>query len=202
MKLSSALSSIWFQPRKAMKEITQSYSPAYDFQVLALLILTVFFQMGLLIWMIDVIPGTYFLSAKGFQTIGWSLVAASVGLFTYANLTALIVWKIAKLLNGQGSLINTRTGVLWSLIAFTPSGFSLLFVYFAYNLKVLGKSIFLLDVISLLTFPLAFVYGSVLSIKIFSEIQSLSFSSACLALVLCGIIQIGCVSGLIMLMNN
>jgi len=202
MKLSCALSSLWFHPRKAIKEIIQSYTFVRDFQALALLTLTVFLQMGLLMWMIDVIPGTYFFSAKGIQTIGWSFVVVSVGLFTYANLTALIVWKIANLLKGQGSLANTRTGVLWSLIGFIPSGFSILLVYFAYNLKVLEKSIFLLDVISLLLFPLAFVYGIFLSVKIISEIHSLSFGSSCFTLVLCGIIQIGCVCGFVMLMNN
>jgi hypothetical protein len=152
--------------------------------------------------MLDVIPGSYFVSAKGFQTIWWSFVVVSAGLLAYANLTGLMLWKIANWLNGKGSLANTRTGVLLSLICFIPLGFSALLIYFAYDLKILGRSLFLLDVISLLSFPVAFAYGLYLSVKIISEIHSISSRFALIVLVVCGTIQVGCLLSLFMLLNN
>lgn len=197
-----AFFSIWRSPQGTIKELTQTYSLLNDLQALFFLTFGLIIQAALFIWLVDVIPSAHFLSLKGIETIAWITLGIGIGVYTYTNITALLTWKIATLLKGQGSLAATRTGILWGLICCLPVGLSLLFIYFTYSQRLLGQSLFPIDFASLLTLPLTVIYGFVVSIYIISAIHSFSLFRSILTVSLCLMVQGIFVVGLIELLRT
>jgi hypothetical protein len=183
----------WIEPRQTINRLNLSYTILDDLRLVILLSLSYIFQISLFIYINDTIPASVFLSAKGLMGISWTMIALAAGIYTYTNLSALMAWKIAILLGGKGSLVNTRTAMLWSLVSYLPVGFSLLFIYFAYTLKLIGQPIFLLGPLSLIAFPCLFTYSSILTLRLFSETHRFPIRRALACLLLCLSIQGGIV---------
>lgn len=196
MKTSNPLLSLWINPRKTIRQATVTYSPRNDLRLVALLSISYLIQIILFIVMVDAIPSSAFLSQKNIEAIIWILIAMSGFFYAYAYLTSLMIWTISKWFKGSGNLTNTRTALLWSMLSYLPAGFSILLVYFAYNQKLIGKPIFLLDIISLIGLPIAFIYSFILAFKMIAEIQQFSLWRAFLSLFLCALLQGGIVFAL------
>ncbi|MBA2369947.1 MAG: hypothetical protein H0V82_13165 [Candidatus Protochlamydia sp.] len=191
MKNSHPLISLWINPRKTIQQLTISNSPVDDFRLIGFISLGYFIQIVMLIFMVKVIPASIFISPKGLQGMGWCFLTLALAFYTYANLTSLMVWNIAKRLNGKASIANTRTTLLWSMLSYLPVGFSFLLIYFAYSQKLMGKPIFLLDIISLITFPCLLIYSFILTIKMIAEINQFPLWRSFLAMLFCAMIQGG-----------
>lgn len=191
MKTLHPFISFWVNPRKTIQQLTVSCSPSNDARLVGFLSMGYFVQIALFILMVDVIPGSVFFSMKGLQGMGGCLIAIAITLYTYASLSSLMIWTIAKCLKGNANSATTRTTLLWSMLGYLPVGFSILLVYFAYNQKLMGKPIFLLDIFSLIALSILFVYSFILMLKMVSEINHFPIWRSFLTLLLCAIIQGG-----------
>lgn len=198
MNTLSVLISLWKSPQQAVKKLTETFSLVRDLQIVFFLTVGILIQVGLFIWLVDVIPSSHFFSIKGIETIAYVSLGIAIGLYTYANIISLLTWKIASLLKGLGSLSATRTGILSSLICYLPFGLSLLFIYFAYSQKIEYP---LLKFVSLLSLPITFFYGLIISIKIISAIHALSFFRSFLTIFISFIFQVVFLLGLSMLLR-
>ena len=202
MRTSYPLIFLWVNPREAIKELTVSYSPGNDLCLVVFLSLAYFLQISLFVLMVDVFPVSIFFSVKGLQTIIWSILAIGAGSYAYSGLTSFMMWTIAKWFKGGGSLASTRTALVCSMLSYLPVGFSIMLVYFAYSQKFIGKPIFLLDIISLIGFPLAVIYSCILMLKMIAEIHHFCLWRAFLSLLLCGLLQGGIVFSLFTILHS
>ncbi len=202
MKTLHPFISLWINPRATIQKLTVSYSPSNDVRLILLLSLAYFIQISLFILMVDVIPGSVLISMKGLQAIIWGILVLGIGSYTYASLTSFMMWNIAKWFKGEGSLVNTRTALVCSMFTYLPVGFSILLVYFAYSQKLIGKPIFLLDIISLIGLPLVFIYSFILMLKMIAEINHFSLWWAFISILLCGLLQAGIIFSLFMILRN
>lgn len=189
MNTSHALMTLWISPRKTIQQLTLSWSLRSDLNQLIILTLGYFLQMTLFALMINVIPMSVFFSQRGLQAQSWGILMLGTGFYTYANLTAYMLGTIVKWFKGSGSIASNRTGVLWSMMSFLPVGLSILLIYFAYSQRLLDHPIYLLDIVSVISFPLVFIYSFILTLKIIAEINQFSLWRAFFSILLCWLIQ-------------
>jgi hypothetical protein len=181
----SMLGQLWIRPRAAIQSLPQTPTLRHDLHLTGLFTLGFTLQLILFLMMVDVIPLSVFISAKGIQGIGWGLLAVSVGFYTFASLTSYFAWSCAKWLKGTGTLAQSRTAILLGMIAYLPVGFAALFAYFAYNQKLMGNPITAVGPLSLLLFPIVFTYCTLVALKLFAETHTFSLKRALLAWLFC-----------------
>lgn len=197
MKTLHPFVSLWVNPRETIQQLAMTSSPHREAFLVSCLSLGYLIQVALLIFMIDVIPGSIFFSSKGLLGLVWCFLALAIAAYAYVHLTSLMIRPIAKWLRGKATITTTRLTLLWCLLSYLPLGFSILLIYFAYQHKLIGKPIFLLDIISLIVFFILFIQSFILMLKMLSAINHFSIWRAFLTLLLCAMIQGGIIFTLI-----
>lgn len=197
MKTSDALLSLWYSPRATINKLTDEHSIKKDLTLVLGLSLSLFLQVGLFIYLIDVIPAFEFVNRKAFEAYFWIVIALAGGIYSYANFAAWVIFNFSKRLMGKGSLANTRTAVLWSMVAYIPLGFSIHWILLSNNTGL--ENLTFLNFLPILSLPIIFLYSFTLTLKMISEIHQFRLIDAFISVLLCIIVQIGFVVAIFVL---
>ncbi len=101
--------------------------------------------------------------------IVYTIIALGFGSLTVIYATSLAVWVGAKCFNGQGTLLQTRSAILWTLVWSIPIGFFLLLIYFTIRRPDHGTVALIIRIISYLGALTTFIYGFIVLITTVSE---------------------------------
>lgn len=162
--------SIWHKPRETIAALNQRPSSPFEHLRLVLLLASIaFIELVLFVLTIETFPKSDFLSMKGLKAALSVFLLIVVSTYALANLSTLVYWLIAKKLKGLGSLHQTRTAFMWSLVTLIPLGVFCLLIQFTLKQSGFMPIWLAVRIISYFGVLASLIYGCLTLLKTFAE---------------------------------
>lgn len=163
------MSFAWYRPRVVVRYLDRSSWA--QMILLALLTLAYFVMASTFILSLDRINLAPLLTIKGLLLIVYSLLTIGFGSFTAIYASTLALWTGARILDGKGSLPETRAAVIWTLAWSIPTGIFLLLIYFTIRNPDHGTVALVIRICSYLGVLVTLIYQTFVLLITLSEVQ-------------------------------
>lgn len=185
MELSSIFS-IWHKPKEIIRYL--HHSALSHHQLMLMLALVYFIQIGAFILSLEKITFAPLLSLEGLKLILWFFILVGMRSFVIIYVFTLVLWATAKAFKGVGTLPQTRGAIIWTLISTIPIGFFLLLINFAFRSPSLGSFSTLIRIVSYAGILATWIYGFIVLNQTVAETHHIgtqrAFFSTVLGLIL------------------
>ena len=185
-----SLTTLWYRPRKIVRYLDRSLKA--QLRIITALALIYFIQASIFMLSLDKITLAPLFTPKGLLLIIYAFLTIGIGAITAIYASTLAIWTGAKVLDGQGTLTQTRAAVIWTLVWSIPIGFFLLVIYLTIRQPDHGLVALLMRIVSYLGVLATAIYGFIVLLKTISEVQSFGLSRA-LASVIFGVLLLAAI---------
>lgn len=187
--------SLWLKPRSSVYQLESSS----HFLLILGLTLFNFFQLCLFVLSLDKLTLAPLISFKGLALTILTFLALGAWTFTIIQAFTMVIWSVAKRMDGQGTIHRTRAAVIGALFRFVPTISFFLMIYFTNKIPNAGGVILSIKVAAYLGMFATPIYGLVGMVKSVSEAQSFGIWKAIIAIALSSAILYGAAQVIILI---